>query len=141
MLLLQVGSVEQLQGQERRVIIISTVRSDPTFLEHDAKHRLGFVASPKRFNVAITRAQVCLIMACCAVVMQHCSAVRHMQHCTVLLHAAATFHLGRIAPSPRQLRCVLLPSSVDSTLQHRQLHQLTRRCYARYTHADIAVLC
>jgi hypothetical protein len=54
----QVGSVEQLQGQERRIIIISTVRSDAQFLEHDLKHKLGFVASPKRFNVATTRAQV-----------------------------------------------------------------------------------
>lgn len=54
----QVGSVEQLQGQEKRVVIISTVRSDPSFLSHDCKHKLGFVGNPKRFNVAITRAQV-----------------------------------------------------------------------------------
>jgi superfamily I DNA and/or RNA helicase len=50
--------VEQLQGQERRVIIISTVRSTPGYLSHDFMHKLGFVGNPKRFNVAITRAQV-----------------------------------------------------------------------------------
>lgn len=55
---LQVGSVEQLQGQEKRVIIISTVRSTPQYLEHDFTHKLGFVGNAKRFNVAITRAQV-----------------------------------------------------------------------------------
>ncbi|WIA14327.1 hypothetical protein OEZ85_002857 [Tetradesmus obliquus] len=57
-----VGSVEQLQGQERRVVIISTVRSEPSYLEHDAKHRLGFVGNAKRFNVAVTRAQALLIV-------------------------------------------------------------------------------
>mmetsp|Transcript_8990 Transcript_8990/g.19499 ORF Transcript_8990/g.19499 Transcript_8990/m.19499 type:complete len:748 (-) Transcript_8990:97-2340(-) len=59
---LKVGSTEMFQGQERRVIIISTVRSSEEFIESDVRHKLGFLANPKRFNVATTRACALLIV-------------------------------------------------------------------------------
>jgi helicase MOV-10 len=46
----KVGSVEEFQGAERRVMIISTVRSNLEFVETDINHTLGFVANPRRFN-------------------------------------------------------------------------------------------
>jgi helicase MOV-10 len=49
---IEVGSAEAFQGREKRVIIISTVRTD----------RLGFVKDAKRFNVAITRSRSLLIV-------------------------------------------------------------------------------
>ncbi|KAG1686823.1 putative helicase mov-10-B.1 [Nymphon striatum] len=53
---------KQFQGQERQIIIISTVRSDPDLIAMDYEHQIGFLKNPKRFNVAITRAQALLII-------------------------------------------------------------------------------
>jgi helicase MOV-10 len=59
---IKVGSVEQFQGQEKKVIIISTVRSTIKHNEFDRTYCLGFLSNPRRFNVAITRAISLLVI-------------------------------------------------------------------------------
>ena len=59
---IKVGSVEQFQGQEKEVIIISTVRSTIKHNEFDRVHCLGFLSNHRRFNVAITRAISLLVI-------------------------------------------------------------------------------
>ena len=57
-----VGSVELFQGAERAVIVVSTVRASSALLGFDAKHALGFLDNPRRFNVAVTRARALLVV-------------------------------------------------------------------------------
>uniref|UniRef100_A0A3Q1G8A4 RNA helicase n=1 Tax=Acanthochromis polyacanthus TaxID=80966 RepID=A0A3Q1G8A4_9TELE len=59
---LKVGSVEEFQGQERKIIMISTVRSCISYVKMDKDFNIGFLSDEKRFNVAVTRARSLLII-------------------------------------------------------------------------------
>lgn len=55
-----VGTVETFQGQEREIILLSTVRSK--VFHTNGENHIGFLSNPKRFNVALTRAKSLLII-------------------------------------------------------------------------------
>jgi helicase MOV-10 len=59
---IKVGSVECFQNQERRVILLSTVRAEQDKVSQDLRYNLGFVASPRQFNVALKQAKALLIV-------------------------------------------------------------------------------
>ncbi|XP_055846551.1 probable RNA helicase armi [Episyrphus balteatus] len=56
----KIGTVEEFQGQERDIVLISTVRSSSDLIKVDLKYAIGFACSPKRMNVAISRARALL---------------------------------------------------------------------------------
>lgn len=60
----KIGTVEEFQGQERAIILISMVRSNAEYMNHDTTFSLGFINHPKRVNVAITRAHVAAVIFC-----------------------------------------------------------------------------
>lgn len=58
----KVSTIEDFQGLEREVIILSLVRSSPRLLAHDLRFNLGFLFDAKRFNVSTSRAKSLLIV-------------------------------------------------------------------------------
>jgi len=58
----KIGSVEEFQGQERMVIIISAVRSRLDTMSSNRRADLGFLSDPRRVCVALTRARALLII-------------------------------------------------------------------------------
>lgn len=54
---IKVGTVEEFQGLERKIILISTTRTCPGGMKIDVSRHLGFVKCPKRINVAVSRAR------------------------------------------------------------------------------------
>ncbi|KAK0463235.1 helicase MOV-10 [Desarmillaria tabescens] len=57
-----VGTVEDYQAREMRVIIMSCVRARERFIEEDSEKGLGLIHERKRMNVSITRAKELLIV-------------------------------------------------------------------------------
>ena len=49
------GTVDDYQGQEEKIIIISTTLSNSERLNSEGDNSLGFLSNERRFNVAITR--------------------------------------------------------------------------------------
>uniref|UniRef100_A0A8C5D689 RNA helicase n=1 Tax=Gouania willdenowi TaxID=441366 RepID=A0A8C5D689_GOUWI len=57
-----VGTVEEFQEDERKVILVSTVHSSNNQLKKDKHFNLGVIRSKKKFNVVLTRAMALLIV-------------------------------------------------------------------------------
>ena len=59
----EVGTTELLQGREKKVILISTVRSrQQGEVKNDLRFSLGFLGNYKRTNVALSRAKSLLVV-------------------------------------------------------------------------------
>ncbi|CAN0124966.1 unnamed protein product, partial [Ectocarpus sp. 8 AP-2014] len=58
--IVNVGQVEDFQGGEKKIVIISTTLSKRHRVEKEGK--IGFLGDPKKFNVALTRAQALAVV-------------------------------------------------------------------------------
>ncbi|KAH7954087.1 hypothetical protein HPB49_015437 [Dermacentor silvarum] len=58
----KLGSAEEFQGQERSLIIVSTVRGSEAMSANSSIQNLDFIFCARRFNVAISRASAMLVV-------------------------------------------------------------------------------
>ncbi|XP_037899992.1 probable RNA helicase armi [Glossina fuscipes] len=58
----KIGAVEEFQGEEGDVIIISTVRLDKEHVLNDVRLSLGFIQNGKLSNLALSRSRFLLII-------------------------------------------------------------------------------
>ncbi|KAJ1477069.1 AAA domain-containing protein [Baffinella frigidus] len=59
----RVGTVDDYQGQEEKVVLLSTTLSNTERLASDQDSSVGFLNNPRRFNVALTRAKaLCIVV-------------------------------------------------------------------------------
>ncbi|KAL9915520.1 putative RNA helicase armi isoform 1-T1 [Glossina fuscipes fuscipes] len=56
----KIGTVEDFQGQEREIILISTVRSSKELIPSDVRHGLGFNKNKVLTNLGISRSRYLL---------------------------------------------------------------------------------
>ena len=85
------GTVEDYQGQERSVTVLSAVRSQRRFVEEDIKKGLGVIGQPKRLNVALTRAQAGLVIVGNPDVLMVCYwLLVHISTCRTIIHTIQT---------------------------------------------------
>lgn len=52
-----IGSIDESEGLERKIILISTFGSEKSKLDMDVQRKLGFIKRPKRINVTNSRAR------------------------------------------------------------------------------------
>ena len=70
---IEIASVDAFQGREKDIIIISCVRSNDN-------QGIGFLADPRRLNVALTRAKYAVILVGNPKVLSKVSQSRHSQN-------------------------------------------------------------
>jgi superfamily I DNA and/or RNA helicase len=79
----RIGTVDKFQGQEAPVVIVSLCASTLS----EAPRGAGFLLSPNRLNVAVSRAQALAIVVGCPELLEtRCRSVEEMRLVNLLCH-------------------------------------------------------